>query len=490
MTKLKFRIRKRHSLYLGLLFNIILAIIVAGAAYFVVRMVSGYYVSNVYLSEEKKNERREEYLDDLQRFASKNGISSENTDRIAEWSMQNPYVYLLVYKDEQLFFSSDMGDGGNDGGASDGTGLGNLGALGGIDTGVNGPDVDIDALIKEAEENGMHPIELSDGIVVAELADFTEQLYYDIFNLVAFVVAAILLSLVLINYFRIIIARINRLESDVNIVSHINMNHSILCEGSDEISALSRNVENMRISILDNLKKEREARNANTELITSMSHDIRTPLTVLLGYIDMMKSNTSCDSAMQSYVKASEKTAMRLKELSDDIFKYSLAFGDAEKGIKLGEYNAKMLFEQLISEHALLLEENGYEVSLNNNAANIDDSETVRTDPQNLMRIVDNIFSNLYKYADKSEPIIISGKRVKNLYTVYCRNKISDRTEGVESNGIGLKTCERLAEFVAEDFSIVNDGRYFTVGITFVLSGAKKALPRGDDAEKKGADKK
>ena len=182
MTKLSFRVKKHRSLYLGLLLNIIFGLALAVVAYLVVRLASDYYIGNVYVSEERKNERRESYLEDLQNFANENMISSENTDRISAWSKENPYVYLLVYKDDELFFSSDIGDtagGGSD--AQDGAGIGGLGGIGGIDTGVPGQNVNIDELIKEAKENGMHPIELSDGIVVAELADFTEQLYYNLF---------------------------------------------------------------------------------------------------------------------------------------------------------------------------------------------------------------------------------------------------------------------------------------------------------------------
>jgi signal transduction histidine kinase len=275
--------------------------------------------------------------------------------------------------------------------------------------------------------------------------------------------AILMLSVSLGFGFRHILIRIKRLESDVNIVSHINMNHQIVCEGEDEIGFLSRNVENMRITILENLEKERDARDANTELITAMSHDIRTPLTVLLGYIDMLKNYDGCDETVRSYVAATERTAQRLKELSDDMFKYSLAFTDPERETEITEYEAKMLFDQLLSEHVLLLSESGYTVNMGNELSLIDDNATVYTDPQNLMRVIDNIFQNIYKYADKEKPVDISIKCDRKEITFCFRNGIQRDPTEAESNRIGLKTCERLCRFIASEFSYENDGEYFTV---------------------------
>ena len=82
------------------------------------------------------------------------------------------------------------------------------------------------------------------------------------------------------------------MERGVGYVADGDTGHHVNMEGYDEITALSRSVEQMRVSILAKIESERKAIEANSELITSMSHDIRTPLTVLLGYIDMMKERS------------------------------------------------------------------------------------------------------------------------------------------------------------------------------------------------------
>ena len=523
-----------HSLYVGLFFVILFAMLVGIGTYAVARLAANYYIDNYYVSEENRESRELDHIERLQKFITDNKLSSEDMAEISRWSKSNRYVYLMLYKDDQLFFTSDMvipdkdeteegdkdsdgapdggegdsaggetpdgegseGEGGDDsaqdgtqdgtqsgasgsqgsnqGGASGNQG-GNQGGTGGNQGGTTVPGITIeyptrDELMQYAQANDQHVIELEDGMLLASVAEYSEYFYYDISNIFSLVVAMILLAAIIISYFSRLIARIKRLEADVTIVSRGNMNHKIHARGYDEISRLSENVDNMRNSILENLRREREARDANTELITAMSHDIRTPLTVLLGYLEIMKSETGDSQLLGEYVAASERTAMRLKQLSDDMFKYSLAFGDAAQGITLEEYDAAMLLDQMIAEHILLLRESGYNPTVEYKGDGVPEGATVMTDAQNLMRIVDNVFSNLHKYADKDEPIRISVIVEGDTVIFECRNTETKDKTRVESNGIGLKTCSRLAELVSDGFEYGLEGGTFTTRLRLKIN--------------------
>jgi signal transduction histidine kinase len=195
--------------------------------------------------------------------------------------------------------------------------------------------------------------------------------------------------------------------------------------------------------MLEGLQKEREALDANSELITSMSHDIRTPLTVLLGYLDLMKTYP-VNEELGEYIRASENTALRLKELSDDMFRYFLVFGGKELEVSITDYDAKTLLDQLLSEHILLLRERGFTVEWDVNITS-DEQITVSTDAPKLMRVVDNIFSNIHKYAEATYPIVFSAKKVGGVLRIEIENRVKDVAEA-ESNGVGLRTCMKICE--------------------------------------------
>ena len=312
----------------------------------------------------------------------------------------------------------------------------------------------------EAKSRDMLFIELPENqYVYAKFAEYTEYLYYDIANISCIVLAALALLIIFLLYISRLTKRISRLGQEVTIVASGETDMHITVSGEDEISELATNVESMRSTIVENYKKEKEALDSNTALITSMSHDIRTPLTVLFGYIDVMKARAGDDEVMQGYISAAESTAQRLKHLSDDMFGYFLVFGKDETTLSVEEYDAVTLLEQMLTEHIFLMKEQGYDVELSLESERLA-NRLIKTDASSMVRILGNIFSNLVKYADQKKPVNISIYLSGEYVVAEFFNAVRTDTEQVESNRIGLKTCQKLAEKMGakfESFALQND---------------------------------
>ena len=127
----------------------------------------------------------------------------------------------------------------------------------------------------------------------------------------------------------------------------------------------------------------------------------------------------------------------------------------------------------MIYEHVLLLKDKGYRVVLENLDNAVKDDRVIHTDAPNLMRIIDNLFSNITKYADICAPVTISAKLSGDTLTLDFQNKISDKKPETESNGIGLKTCVRLSSIVAESFEYKSVGTSFTARLTLKATKPK-----------------
>lgn len=470
---------------MGMFITIIASVLLGTSCAVLTNTIFKKWIDNKYNSAESRNERYEEYVSDLQTFVSKNGLSSRDTDKILDWVSNNRNIYLFIYKDDVLFFDSSIFDSDKNLAEDDSSGgeedtsknpeVDSSGEENGVDTdgeedaedkenesiggGITIQYPTREEIIESAKGRGQMPLEMSDGSLLVSIADFTEYLYYDIANITAIVVGVLVLTIILMLYFQNILTKISKLAKDVTNVYKVDMKTPIRTrKGDNELAELTRNVEEMRSSMMHSLQKEKEAIDANTELITSMSHDIRTPLTVLLGYIDVMKNSTN-DSGMMEYIKASETTAMRLKELSDDMFRYFLVFGKENVNPELAEYNAKTLVEQLLFEHILLLKEKGYLVAESNNKS-IGADVCVVTDAPKIMRVVDNVFSNIYKYSDIEKEISISAA-VGEEYLSICVSNVTARSKDeAESSGVGLKTCKKLCEAMGArfEFGEMNNG--------------------------------
>ena len=443
-----------RSIYLGLIYVLLLALLSSVFLYVALDLSATAYIDNRYLSTEEREERIEAYVSDLKSFIESEEIGSKELDRFDEWLRKNRYFYLLICdSDTKLYDSKDAFEGGYP-------------AVGLM---VDPPAWEVLyslALAGEGQE-----IATSDGVLTFYFADFTQYIYYDAVNVGSLSLAVILFLLVVLIYFRTVAGRLRRLGESVTAVAEGDLNRQITAEGSDEIARLALDVENMRSSLLETLKSERAAVKANNELITSMSHDLRTPLTVLLGYIDMMKMYAEGNANMQDYLKASEKTALRMKTLSDDMFNYFLVFGGESVPCDIQEYDARTLTEQMLAEHVLLLSERGYNVQVSGRERAELMGLKVMTNAQSLMRIIENLFSNISKYAEMSAPVSIALKteigangqeELKLLFT----NTVRRDSEKTESNRIGLKTCRKIAGMIGVGFSFDEDHRIFTARVS------------------------
>ena len=493
--------RKRyHSLYLELALSALLGAIIAASIYIAAQTGASLFINIHLASDDKKFERETEYIEALEKYSRENKLSVKQAGKLID-IQTSPYVRIAVYSDipekktddeTSDDVKSDSED-STDTDAEDSTDSedstdteNNTDTEDSADTEDKTDTEDVgdtedktdkedkeeeedkrptrEELAAYAYEHGFYLMDLSDGAVMIALNDFSEFYYYNVSASLNFVISLLVFVFVMLLRIRKIINRIKRLQSDVAVVSYSDMNHQITIDGNNDVAKLAANVETMRIAILDNLRKEKEARDANTELITSLSHDIRTPLTVILGYLEMMKDKAASDE-MREYISVTEQTAMRLKLLSDDMFKYFLTYGNTQDNINLEEYNANTLLSQMLSEHLVLLYEKGYEISLDKGDIDDDNKTSVITDADNLMRIFDNIFSNIHKYADNSEPIRIKASILGDILTLEFENKIKNDISGAESNKIGLKTCSRLAEFILEGFEYSEKNGVFTTRI-------------------------
>jgi signal transduction histidine kinase len=134
------------------------------------------------------------------------------------------------------------------------------------------------------------------------------------------------------------------------------------------------------------------------------------------------------------------------------MFRYFLVFSGNDIEAEITSYEAKTLLDQLLSEHVLLLREKGYEVNIQQGAA-VTDEIAVMTDAPKLMRVIDNLFSNIFKYADIERRITVSTAMARGRLNVIIKNYVSEDASHAESTGVGLKTCHKVCESIGARFN-------------------------------------
>ena len=137
---------------------------------------------------------------------------------------------------------------------------------------------------------GYHEQEIlcSDGVAYAFIY-ISADYYFNIGRIFALGIAVICFFLIFLPYIYHVVHRITRLSKDMEILSGGDLSYKIISTGGDELAELGRDIEGMRCSVLEQMARESESVLANSQLITSLSHDLRTPLTKLTGYLEILQ---------------------------------------------------------------------------------------------------------------------------------------------------------------------------------------------------------
>lgn len=436
------------------------SVLAAVLLFFFSTTLSNYIINTYYLSDEAYVKRTDDHAARFAEYVKNNHISIENPEALYLWIRQNPYAYITLYDESGMIWESGWWDDRFDSVSSEETVSVDLQESSGqsfsVESSAALPDF----------YSGFYPVEFESGTYWLSVTDFSEEFIFDITSKSIYAFCILFIFPVVLIYSSKISNRIICLTNEVKVISLGDLNGKITKRGKDEIGILANGVDKMRMSVIEQLEKEMLAIRANNDLITSMSHDIRTPLTVLLGYTGLIKNRQySSTEEFDAYVDVIDKKANQLKELSDKLFRYFLVFGETTPG-ELEAVNASELLLQVIGEHTILMSDKGFSFS----SPEIDRSCIISVESTGIKRLFGNIFSNIEKYADKSFTCQIETNILPNALKLSITNKINSGETKAESTHIGLKTCKKLMERMGGDFYTETDEELFTAHSVFPIA--------------------
>ena len=228
-------------------------------------------------------------------------------------------------------------------------------------------------------------------------------------------------------------------------------------------------------AVEESLKSER----LKTELITNVSHDIKTPLTSIINYVDLLKKEDIQDEKAKEYIEILDNKSQRLKKLIEDLVEASKA---SSGNIKINKevLNVKELLNQVTGEFEDKFNKRGLKI-----ISKFPEEEIyIKADNRYLYRVLENIYSNVAKYAEENTRVYVDCIIEDDDVAIYLKNiskdelNIStdelmqrfvrgDKSRNTEGSGLGLSIANSLTELQGGKFNIYLDGDLFKVGIKF-----------------------
>ncbi|HDR8106222.1 TPA: GHKL domain-containing protein [Bacillus cereus] len=311
---------------------------------------------------------------------------------------------------------------------------------------------------------------ISFGLIILILAYVIDPLFikHEEFGMFEFNVAMLFLFAFAIFTFIILflilvrkkIVYLKLISDNVNDIANGKLGLTIGIKGKDELTQLAKNINYMSKELENTFEQERRLERTKNELITNVSHDLRTPLTSIIGYLDLLKRGQyNNNTQLQEYLETTYSKSQRLKYLIDELFEYTRLSGIDAK-LNLNEVDLSGLLEQIVGEYIPIFEKESLIVQKSITQEII----PIFIDAEKMVRVYENLFMNAIKYSMKPSQLFICLELMDNKAILKVSNKVerspvSDPNKLFErffrgdkarknnqGNGLGLAISKRIVE--------------------------------------------
>lgn len=246
-----------------------------------------------------------------------------------------------------------------------------------------------------------------------------------------------------------------------------------------ELRDHAEDLNNIRDGLTKAVDERMKSERFKTELITNVSHDIKTPLTSIINYVDLLEKEKPENEKMQEYIEVLSRQSARLKKLIDDLIEASKA-SSGTLNVSLERCELGVLLDQTAGEYGEKLQKAGLELVLTKSETPV----TVMADGRHMWRIFDNLLNNVCKYAQPGTRVYLSLEEAGGKAVVTFRNisktqlNISgdelmerfvrgDSSRNTEGSGLGLSIARSLAQLQKGSLELAIDGDLFKVTLSF-----------------------
>ena len=265
---------------------------------------------------------------------------------------------------------------------------------------------------------------------------------------------------------------ISRISSAMREIAEGDLNITLDVEGDDEFADMAENLNNMVEELRQLMDRERESERTKNELITNVAHDLRTPLTSIIGYLELLSGPVKLNEEMQKkYLDITYKKSKRLQKLIEDLFGFT-KLNYVKISMKVSKVDIVKLLSQMLEEfYPNFMEKNlAYELQSNVTA------KVITADGNLLARLFDNLINNAIKYGSEGKKIIVKVDATDTVGYVIPKEELpllfekfyrveQSRSVNTGGTGLGLAIAKNIVDMHGGTIGVTSDlnGTVFTV---------------------------
>ncbi|MEG6522781.1 sensor histidine kinase [Desulfotomaculum sp. 1211_IL3151] len=270
----------------------------------------------------------------------------------------------------------------------------------------------------------------------------------------------------------------NRIVCYTNELTRGNLEPDLPVLGKSVLATLAHNINQLKQGVKSSQREQAKSERLKTELITNVSHDLRTPLTSIITYTELLKTPDLAEEDREAYIQIIDRKAKRLKVLIDDLFEASkMASGSIE--LTKEKVDLVQLLQQALAEHNEAISESTLQLRV----TTPDKPLHALVDGQKLWRVFDNLIGNILKYSLENTRVYISMKNSNNKAVLIFKNvtkyelgenidemferfKRGDTSRHTDGSGLGLAIAKSIVDLHQGNLDIEVDGDLFKITLT------------------------
>lgn len=399
------------TLHFGLL--LLLAMAIASLAFVVLRFGGAIIMERALEHSDFQQQNNVKRIRSFQAYIEKHNLSARDAAQIKRWEKTQPLMLLEIYRSNTLLYTSSASE----------------------------DLAESDIEVPQYAWVSYYAVTFSDGDADVVIYADDSYRFYSILTTSSLLLSMVLFLFVFLYGSQELIKYICVLSHEIKAMEGGNLDVPITIRGKHELASLAKSLDSMRKAFKEQIEQESATYQANQTMITQMSHDLRTPMTALQIYTDILKYNRCTPEQIPDYLKKIDGKVAQIKQLSENLFEYSLIPRE-HRVILEDPCSFRDVFHDLLSESAVYLSEHEFRSEIGLEWPPVQ----VRVYSPYIKRILDNVSSNIIKYASKDSPVQIGTGLRNDMVFLRFQNRIARNALAQEGTHIGIPNIRTMIE--------------------------------------------
>ncbi len=427
---------KFSKLELKLLFRVMAAGLISILLYVTLINIAVYYIDHMSVDIDLYKEQIDTTAADFQEYITLNNLSIRDINAIKAWDKKQNLIHIkLVENNRDIYDSLDY---------------------------IARITPRVSYIYFEPVKDFFSTIEFHDGQATMYTTILYIQRIEQKVDYLIGVICILIFVMAILSEFKKLVKDILDIKKGIQILEGGNLAYELQSRRKDEITELADSINRMSKELDNQRKEDEKLLKKNYELVTSISHDIKTPLTIVNSYIDLiLKEKYSDLDELKRYLNKIKDRIVLINDLTDNLFTHFLkknTYYNYNYEIVIGNDFIKYILDGMEEG----LRDKGYQVVLN---YDFKEEFFLKVDVMQIHRVFNNLEGNLIKHSLKSNPIIYTAILEDNIVVITGENYILNNNH-IESHGVGLINCQEIIKQHLGDMKSYIQGDKYHVSLS------------------------